>query len=138
DGYQSRPRAAARLFAAVFAVNPKLGDDLKTWQRYNGARYAALTGSGQGKDAEGLDEEERTRWRKQALDWLRADLAAHEKQLKSGQQEDRAFVAKRLHHWQRDADLAGLRDQEAIAKLTVQERQACEKLWADVEALLQK
>jgi hypothetical protein len=43
----------------------------------------------------------------------------------------------RLHDWQIDADLAGLRDQELLAKLPAEERQACLQLWADVEALLE-
>jgi hypothetical protein len=133
-----RPRAGVRLFSDAFAANPELADDLKTQHRYDAACYAALTASGQGKDTEGLDIKERTRWRKQALDWLRADLAAYEKQLESGKPESRSFVRQRLQHWQKDDDLVGLRDQEALAKLTAEERQACQKLWADVEAVLKK
>ena len=33
-------------------------------------------------------------------------------------------------------DLAGIRDPAAVAKLPANEREACEKLWADVAALL--
>ena len=72
----------------------------------------------------------------QALDWLRAELAAHEKQLASGTPADRTFVKQRLTHWQKDADLAGIRDQTAWAMLNAQERETCQKLWADVEMLL--
>jgi hypothetical protein len=43
-----------------------------------------------------------------------------------------------LVHWQKDSDLASLRDPAALAKLTAAERAACEKLWNDVAALLRK
>ena len=36
------------------------------------------------------------------------------------------------------AELAGLRDPAALAKLPAEERQAGQQLWADVEALLRK
>jgi hypothetical protein len=48
----------------------------------------------------------------------------------------RAAVAKTLQHWQTDADLTGLRDQDALAKLRETERAECTKLWQDVNALL--
>jgi hypothetical protein len=40
--------------------------------------------------------------------------------------------------WQSDADLAGLRDKDALAKLPIPEQEACRRLWADVAALLQR
>ena len=43
-----------------------------------------------------------------------------------------------MRHWQKDPDLAGIRDQEALAKLPPEERAAYERLWADVAALLKK
>ena len=41
-----------------------------------------------------------------------------------------------MRHWQKDSDLAGLRDTAALAQLAVEERTACAKVWADVAALL--
>jgi hypothetical protein len=35
-------------------------------------------------------------------------------------------------------DLAGLRDEVALAKLPVDEQKACRALWAEVDALLKK
>jgi serine/threonine-protein kinase len=43
-----------------------------------------------------------------------------------------------MRHWQADPDLAGLRDPAELAKLSAEERVACERLWADVAALLQQ
>ncbi len=83
---------AAGLYAAAFAADPKLADDLKAGHRYNAACHAALAAAGQGEDAAKLDDKERARLRKQALDWLRADLALRTKQLETGKPADRAEV----------------------------------------------
>jgi tetratricopeptide (TPR) repeat protein len=131
-------RTAARLYADAVAADPKLIDDLKAGHRYNAACYAALAGCGKGEAAAKFEEKERARWRKQALDWLRADLAVWTKRLDSGKPEDRQQVQGMMQHWQQDSDLAGIRDNEALAKLSADEQEACKKLWADVAALLKK
>jgi serine/threonine-protein kinase len=130
--------AATRLYADAFAADPKLPDDLKTGHRYNAACHAALAAAGQGEDAGKLDDKERARLRKKALDWLRADLALRTKQLESGNPADRAEVQRVLKHWHQDSDLADLRDADALTKLPAEERTACDRLWADVAALLKK
>jgi serine/threonine-protein kinase len=129
---------AAGLYAAAFAANPKLADDLSADYRYNAACSAALAATGQGEDAAKLIDTERTRLRKQALDWLRADLALWAKQLETGQPADRVAEQQMLKHWQQDRDLAGLRDAAALAKLPAEEQEAWTQLWADVAALLNK
>jgi hypothetical protein len=58
------------------------------------------------------------------------------KQLQSGPPADNAVVQKALRHWQQNKDLAGIRDNTALAKLPAGERDALDKLWADVAALL--
>jgi serine/threonine-protein kinase len=130
--------AATRLSADAFAADPKLADDLKAAHRYHAACCAALAAAGQGEDAGKLDDTEKARLRKQALDWLRADLALRSKQLESGQAAAGAEVQQKLKHWQQDRDLAGVRNKDALAKLPAEERAACEKLWADVAALVKK
>jgi hypothetical protein len=45
-------------------------------------------------------------------------------------------VEAALKHWQRDADLAGVRDAGAVARLPAEERAAWRELWADVAAVL--
>jgi hypothetical protein len=127
---------AARLSADAFAADHRLADDLKASRRYNAARSAALAAAGQGEDATNLDGKERTELRRQALDWLRADLALRSKQLESGQPADRTAAQTALRHWQQDRDLAVLRDAAALAKLSVEEQKAFTQLWADVAALL--
>jgi tetratricopeptide (TPR) repeat protein len=128
--------AAARFTADAFAADPKLADDLLAGHRYNAACHAALAAAGKGEDAAKLDDKEKARLRKQALDWLRADLALRTKQLETNKRANCAAVREALRHWQQDTDLVGIRDAAAIAKLAAKERAACEKLWTDVAALL--
>jgi hypothetical protein len=85
----------------------------------------------------GLDDKERARLRKQAVDWLRADFALRTKQMEAGK-ADGATAQKALRHWQQDTDLAGIRDAAALAKLPADEQKAFIQLWSDVAALLKK
>jgi tetratricopeptide (TPR) repeat protein len=135
---KGRNVAAARWFAEAFAAQPDLASDVTTSNRYSAVCVAALAGCGQGQDAASLDGKERARWRKQALEWLRADLAVRTWQVEKGKPEERQEAERRLRHWQQDKDLAGLRETDALAKLPAEEQEACRKLWADVEALLAK
>jgi serine/threonine-protein kinase len=106
--------------------------------RYNAARAAALAGCGQGKDADKLDEKERARLRQRAREWLRADLALWAKQADNDNPKAREAVQQQLKHWQTDADLAGVRDKDALAKLPGEEQEAWRKLWGDVSAVLKR
>jgi serine/threonine-protein kinase len=135
---KKRHHAATRVYADAFAADPRLADDSRSLHRYNAACQAALAAAGQGEDAAGLDEKERARLRNQALDWLRADLAGYVKLTESGRPAARAFVRQQLKHWQQNGDLGALRDPAALAKLPDEEAAACERLWSDVAALLQK
>jgi serine/threonine-protein kinase len=130
--------AGAQLFAEAFESEPKQAEDLALAYRYDAARAAALAGCGKGIDNETLDDRERTRWRKQALAWLRADLAARQKQLESADPGATDKVRAALRHWQKDPDLAGLRDAGALQALSPEEQQACRRLWADVRNLAEQ
>jgi serine/threonine-protein kinase len=129
---------AARLYKDAFALLPALGTDLQAGHRYQAARAAALAGCGRGKDAAGLDAKGRARWRGQALDWLRADLAAWAKVVQNGTPKARTGAQQVLRQWQHDPDLNGLRDARPPAELPRAEQQAWSRLWADVRALLEK
>jgi len=130
--------AAARFAADAFAADPKLADFMPAQHRYNAACSAALAAAGQAADAAKTDDQERSRLRMQAFDWLRADLAYYTKLIASGPPNARSLVQQRMQHWQQDTDLAGLRDAAALAHIPAAERVACEKLWVDVAALLKK
>ncbi len=85
-----------------------------------------------------LDELERARLRRQALEWLRADLAAWKPLLSSPLPGVRTQAVNVLAHWRGDDDLAGVRDADALMKLPDAERADWRQLWADLDALLPK
>jgi serine/threonine-protein kinase len=132
--YKRLYAAAARFAAVAIAADPKLA----TGHRYNAACSAALAGAGQGKDAGQLATPERARLRQQTRTWLHAELQRWRNLLATGKAADRAAVQQTLEHWQRDPDLAGLRDETGLAWLSEEERLACRQLWADVDALLKR
>jgi hypothetical protein len=134
--YKRRYAAAARFYADGFAADPRLAEDLGNERRYHAACAAPLAAAGQGEDAAKLPDKERARLRQQALGWLQEDLAAWKKVAEKGPAQARAAVQQKLLHWQQDPDLAGLRDQAALANLPEAERQAWQQLWADVGAVL--
>jgi tetratricopeptide (TPR) repeat protein/serine/threonine protein kinase len=125
-------RAAARFYEEAFDAQPKLADGVFAPNRYGAACAAALAAAGQGEDAARLDDTERARLRKQALDWLRADLVEYAKRLEGGTRVMRRTLRQQVEHWQNDTALAGIRDSSALAKLPAAERASFEKLWADV------
>src|SRR5262249_3991076 len=135
--YKRLYAAAVRFYAAAFAADPKLADDLNQQSRYQAACAAAQAAAGKGEDAAALTDPERARLRQQALDWLRADLAAWTKHAQD-QPPAHAEVGRILQRWQQDSDLAGLRVPEALANLTQAERDAWRGFWVEVEKLLQQ
>jgi tetratricopeptide (TPR) repeat protein len=133
--YRKRYAAAARFLEGAFADQPALAEDPASGHRYNAAWAAALAGCGQGQDAAGLDAKERARLRKQALDWLHADLSAWRRLLDKEPDKARPVVAPRMKHWLADPDFAGVRG-EGLAKLPAAERQPWQQLWDDVAGTL--
>jgi tetratricopeptide (TPR) repeat protein len=138
-------RAAACFYKEAFDAEPKLANDVggahsstATCHRYNAACAAALAGCGQGKDAVDLDDAERARWRRQALGWLRLDLAWWDKALEGGKARSRAPVRSEMQHWRNDIDFAGVRGNDALARLPAEERKEWERFWAEVDALLRR
>jgi tetratricopeptide (TPR) repeat protein len=134
--YKRYYRACARLSADAFAADPPLAGNLATRHRDRAARAAALSSSGQGKDAAALGAGERARWRRQALAWLRADLALWAGILKAPAPQAGRVVRQQMQRWQNDPDLAGIRDEAGLAWLPEEERVACRQFWAEVAALL--
>jgi tetratricopeptide (TPR) repeat protein/tRNA A-37 threonylcarbamoyl transferase component Bud32 len=123
--------AATRLSGEAFAANGKLANDLEAGHRYRAALAAALAAVGQDRDAASLTTETRAALRKQAMDWLRADLDAWRVQGEASRRE------KALRSWRADKALAGVRDAEQLAKMPPDERVAWGALWAEVEQLSQ-
>jgi serine/threonine protein kinase len=123
--------AAVRLYREGFAVQPALAEDPQAWHRYNAACAAALAGCGKAEDAAKLDDRERAGLRRQARDWLRADLTLWAKQVDGDLPKDRAAAQEALLHWLQDTDLVAVRGED-LDKLPEAERQEWRQLWADV------
>jgi serine/threonine-protein kinase len=151
---------AARLHADAFAADPAwvewlvkecrsratLGDrqpvgrleELAALCRYPAARCAALAGCDRSVDGTTLTQEERKRWRKQARDWLQADLSLWSEVLDSGSRSGHVFVRKMLVRWQTDHDLAGMRNPTELDQLSPDERKECLALWKQVREVLHR
>jgi hypothetical protein len=97
-----------------------------------------MAGCGQGKDADKLDDKERDRLRRQALDWLQADLEAKRLLLEKDASNAGSFILGEMRHWLADPDFTRVRGPEALAKLPDAERQLWQKLWNDVADMLKR
>jgi serine/threonine-protein kinase len=119
---------AYRTAARLYGERSKPTDDPAVGHRYNAACCAALAVAVLAEDPSRLPEQVAPMLRRQALQWLRADLALYAKQAN--------LDAAALRHWQEDRDLAPLRDPEALGRLPDDDRQQWRRLWAEVDALL--
>jgi tetratricopeptide (TPR) repeat protein len=127
---------AVDLYAKAFREDPALADELRTGMRTAAAIVAARAGCGQGKDTAALTEEAKAQLRRQALDWLQADLDDWRKW--AGRPQARVFLVRALRHLLRNDGLAGVREPTALARLPESEREAWQKLWQETEALLSR
>jgi hypothetical protein len=84
---------SAGLFTEAFRADARLAQDMQAQHRYNAACAAAQAGNGQGNDESPLDEAGMARWRKQAVEWLNADLAYWTKQVETGMPRARQSIA---------------------------------------------
>jgi hypothetical protein len=128
--HEGRYAAAARWYAEAFTAHPEVLAGPPTGNRYLAAGAAARAGCGHGRDAADLDEQSRAGFRRQALDWLRADLEA--RQLGQELAKTPWQVASDLQCWLKDPAFDGVRGREALARLPEAERQAWHQLWVDV------
>ena len=135
--YQSRYATAYRLYREAIAINAIPGD-LIFIQRYQAACCAVMAADGQGVDADTLAGTARSRWREQALEWLRTDLDSWRMRLETKMPLNLQALRVNLLQWQREADLNCVRQDEALKKLSAEEQQVWRKFWADVAELLAK
>ncbi len=128
----NRLNAATRFWSSAFAAEPGLAANLWAQNRFDAARAAALVGAGKGQDPPLPDEASRVNLRRQARDWLHADLAAYAKLLSDRNFTERNVLRHRLQEWLAETDLSALRDKEPVSKLPAAEQEACRKLWKEV------
>jgi eukaryotic-like serine/threonine-protein kinase len=130
--------SAARLWAEALTQDPKLADERSAQHRYNAACAAALAASGKSHDDPPPDDAARAVLRKQAHDWLAAELVTWRRVVDDGDARARNAAAKALRHWQEDPDLAGVRSDDALTKLPGEQRTAWHTLWAEFDVLLKR
>jgi tetratricopeptide (TPR) repeat protein len=138
EPFRRQYASAVRLYAMAFAAEPRLAGDAPSDRRYNAACAAAQAGGGEGRDAKNLPDKVLLGLRRQALVWLRADLAAHRRLLEKDAEKAGPKVREAMQHWQSDTDFAGVRAETALARLPESERPDWQKLWEEVEALRQR
>jgi serine/threonine protein kinase len=130
--------AAAKLWAEALESDPRVSADRQKQHPYNAACAAAKAADGQGVDNPRPDDVAKAKLREQALAWLQSELATWSKFVESGPPQAKAFIAQTLEHWQKDTDLAGIREPEALEGLPGPERDAWRALWEEVSKLLGK
>jgi tetratricopeptide (TPR) repeat protein/predicted Ser/Thr protein kinase len=129
---------SVRFYTEAFKADARWADSLQVGNRYRAACSAALAGCGQGEETARPGEAGRAELRRQALEWLRADLGLWSRHGAEGAPQNRAQVQAALRSWQTDPDLAGVREPDLLAALTFPERAEWRQLWADVTATVAK
>jgi hypothetical protein len=128
---QQQYAAAARFYHETFRAHPHFLTDSQYPHRYRAACAAARAGCGQGQDAADLDATSRAGFRRQALDWLRAELEAL-RRLPEKDPHQTLPLIHNLEDWWVVPHFAGVRDPKALTRLPEPERRAWQELWADV------
>lgn len=103
--------------------------------RYNAARFAMLAAAGQGDDAHSLPDKVAVMFRRWALGHLREILTAYKQSLEGQDRAAIRTIRERLPQWRYDADLASVRDPQALERLPEDERIAWVALWREVAEL---
>jgi tetratricopeptide (TPR) repeat protein/tRNA A-37 threonylcarbamoyl transferase component Bud32 len=127
---------AAKLYGDAISQAPTLVEDRQLQILYNAACSAALAASGQSFDTPPLDESAKTKLRSEALTWLKQELTQWQKLFDDGPEfEAKQTVTKTLAHWQKDSDLASIRDVDKLSALPEAERKEWEAFWTEMKEL---
>jgi serine/threonine-protein kinase len=131
--YKSKSVTAVRIYEDAFVTEMSLADDLRTKHRFRAACAAAIAASGADAESTKLDDREKAVFRQKAFAWLKSDSLAWIRWHKEGKSGD--VLVQTLNHWRECHELAGVRDETAIAQLSEKERGEWQTLWADIKAL---
>jgi eukaryotic-like serine/threonine-protein kinase len=132
--YKGFYATAVRFFRQAFDQQRSITDGIRSNARHQAACCAALAGCGQGADVEELSAEARQALREEARAWLRADLAYWTRIMVDSKKA--AGAKTTFMNWQRDADLACVRDEKDLGKLPTDEREKWRQLWAEITELV--
>jgi serine/threonine-protein kinase len=155
--FENRFGAESRLYADAFAEDPTLPNELNADcfrridgaegaidrveafyapSRFSAARTAAVAGCGLGNDGARFSKAEQSEFRKQAREWLHAELVEWTTRFKGDSVATREIAASMLIHWESDSALAGIRDKDELDKLPAAEAAECRELWNQVNHAL--
>ncbi len=126
---------AARFWNQALDADPLLAESRQPGHAYNAARAAAIAGCGEGVND--LPPSDEAKLRGQALHWLLSELDTWKKHLENASVVQRRIVVLKLHHWQTDPDLSGVRG-EAINKLPESERAKWKSLWQSAAEIIEQ
>jgi hypothetical protein len=131
---------AVRFYEQAFSDEPGLADELARQHRYTAACSAALASDGKAEENEmhTLDDSERRRLCDAALDWLRAELMQYAKTLQNRDSSQRGIAISQLQHWLVDPDLAAVRDEKLVARMSQIEQGKWQELWEGIRKLLEE
>jgi serine/threonine-protein kinase len=151
--FEHRWSAAARIYAAAMSADERLADKLvaegvqrMTAQdvdpirvycaasRYGAGRSAALAGCGRAADGAQLTDAEKVELRRQAREWLNAELDVWSRLLTSGTSSERDMAKQVLSNWQTDPDLSCIRDMDALSQFAPAEAAEYLAFWQKVQA----
>jgi hypothetical protein len=122
------------MYEGVFKAEPRLLRLPQQEHLFRAATFAAQAAAGEGTDADTLSDAQRSGLRRQALSWLREDLAGWSR-LWEAKSPEAKQLPEVLARWQQEPALAGIRDDGPVGRLPADEQEACRALWRDVRAL---
>lgn len=127
--------AAVRFARDAFAADVTSAKDPTLGYRFDAACAAALAGSGNARDGAVVEESERRDHRRQAREWLLADIQSWNQILDDYGPKARARIINTLERWRTSPQLAILRDRDRVDLLDETERSECRALWREVDLL---
>jgi serine/threonine-protein kinase len=135
---EQRFAVTARLIARSLDAHPHWADFDQDPPRYYGAVCATVAATERDSNLQYAPEADLPGLRKQALQWLRAELSRKAQQWVEGSPEQRDTIRKALAFWTVDGWLAGLREESRLARLPETEQMEWRALWDEVRALLKR
>jgi serine/threonine-protein kinase len=129
---------AADLYAACLAEDPSLTADFRSETRLDAACAAVLAVPRPEGRPTALDEAQMAPRRRQAIEWLGADLDAWSSNFAADPRLPSADVRRRFARWTEGPELAAVRGDAALAALPDAERAEWVALWAGVRDLLSR
>jgi tetratricopeptide (TPR) repeat protein len=131
--YRQRPLFAVQAYSRAL-FDPALAREFwRTGERVEATRAAVQTSMGV-SDAVRLAEAERSKWRKQALTWLRSDFEEWSKMAST----EPANARRTLARWQKEKDFAAVREAKSLESLPEMDRAEWRRFWDEVAATLKQ